>query len=108
MHSKIEFERRLRNERHIERFVLAVWLCMFVIGPLLFGRLQHVLQNTFGFSYDASAAVAAIALLASWCFPPLPLFYLRARAGSHPCHPRHPRLKIPALPGPTPPGLQLP
>jgi len=86
MCSKPEFERRSREVRRIERFVLVPWLAMFFLGPfwlygVLLGGLHRVLQSTFGLSYDAAAAVTVIVLLGSWFVPPLPLFYVRARAG---------------------------
>src|SRR5882672_10873085 len=81
MHSKPEFERRLREVRRTERFIVVPWVLLFFLAPLLLGALHRVLQNSLRFSYDAAAAVAAVMLLGSWSLPPLLLFYLRSRAG---------------------------
>jgi hypothetical protein len=86
INTRVEFESRLRAARRIEWMILVPWLLMFFLGPfwlygMLLGGLQRVLQARAGLSYDFAAAVTAVVVLASWFLPPLPLFFLRARAG---------------------------
>jgi hypothetical protein len=86
MNTRVEFESRLRVVRRIELMILVPWLLMMCLGPfglygVLLGGLQAVLQARSGFSYDFAVAVTLIVLLASWCLPLLPLFFLRARLG---------------------------